>query len=150
MKYANKSYGHKIREAYGMFTVMRYSGTYIFFADWILQNVQNFCLDFANISENPDFGEVRLELWKKISVSVKNFANSRHWKSGICEIFCRIQTMQLSIKNHDPMAEYQDDGTAKVTVTTGTCSVHKIPNTTLHTTQLAQFNSFVLSFIGFM
>ena len=59
----------------------------------------------------------RFELCKKISISVKHFAKSRHWKFGIGEIFCRIQifeiaTMQLAIKDHDPMAECQDDGTA--------------------------------------
>ena len=41
MKCANKSYGNKTGEAYAMSNiVMRYSGMYIFSADWILRNVQ--------------------------------------------------------------------------------------------------------------
>ena len=49
---------------------------------------------------------------------LKYFASSRLWKFGICEIFHRIQifeiaTMQHVIKDHDPVDEYQDDGTAE-------------------------------------
>ena len=63
--------------------------------------------------------------------------------------------MQHAIKDHDPMAEYQDNGIAEqtVTCTASTCPVHKIPYTPSHnhshTMQLAKFNSFVLNFIGF-
>ena len=40
MKYVNESCGNKIREAYAIsLTVVRYSGIYIFSANWILQNV---------------------------------------------------------------------------------------------------------------
>ena len=46
---------------------------------------------------------------------IRYFANSKLWKFGIYEILCRIQileivTMQLAIKDHNLMAEYQDNG----------------------------------------
>ena len=50
---------------------------------------------------------------------MEHFVKTRRKKFGICEIFCRIQifeiaTMQLAVKDHDPMAEYQDDGVADI------------------------------------
>ena len=40
MKHGNKSCGNKIREAYAIsYTVMRYSGIFIFLANSILENV---------------------------------------------------------------------------------------------------------------
>ena len=85
------------------FTMMRYSGTYIFFADWILQDVQNakclsgLCKIVCKIQILEKF---RLELGKKISILwnilqtpdtgnldfVKYFAEFRFLKSQQCNL----------------------------------------------------------------
>ena len=138
---------------------MRYSGTYICLLTGFCKTckIRNVCLDFAKYFAKSRF-------WRSLDLSsarrsqfCETFANSRHWKFGICEIFCRIKifeivTIQLAIKDHVPVEEYQDDRTDELTVTCALL-VHAQGTTSQtqhHTMQLAQFNSFVLSFIGFM
>ena len=94
------------------------------FADWILQNVQNVCLDFAKYFTKSQYSERTLQWWgtqvhayflltgfckmcKMHNVCldfVKYFTKSRFWKSlnfssarrsQFCETFCKLQTLEI-------------------------------------------------------
>ena len=85
--------------------------------------MRNVCLDFVKYFKKIQILEkFKRQLCKKISILWNILQTPDIGNLEFCEIFCRIQifeimTMQLAIKDHNPMAEYQDDGLAELTVT---------------------------------
>ena len=129
--------------------------------------------DFSPSKFNKIFNSVLLTWDAKCLDFAKYFSKSRYLRSarrsGFCETFRKLQTleicncemfgriqifeivtMELGIKDHDLMAEHQDDGIAELShiSTTGTFPVHKIPSAPSHNhSHKMQFNSFVLNFM---